>query len=321
VTLADVLRAKRRIQPFVRRTALAPSAWLSDLTGSRVMLKLESLQVSNSFKSRGAFNAVARRAEEQPGRRPLVTASAGNHGRALAAAAEVFGFPLTVFTPRDAPRTKTDAIRRHGATLKADGRDYDAAEKLALACARDSGADFISPYNDIDVIAGAATVALEIFEDAPDVDTLVVPIGGGGLASGMGTVARAIGRRIAVYGVEVEASCAFRTSVRAGTLIEIVPGPTLADGLGGNPDPATITFGFIQRVVDDIVTVSEDDLAAAVTGLVEHEHLVAEGAGAATAAALLGGRLDVRGRRVAAVVSGSNIDRAKLVSVLTSSGS
>jgi threonine dehydratase len=313
----DVLLARKRIARYIRRTPLVESAWLSDLAGARVLLKLESLQRANSFKSRGAFNAVLARLE-RPGAAPtqLVTASAGNHGRALAEAAETFHLPLVVFTPADAPRTKLDAICRHGADLRADSRDYDDAEARAKAFAKATGAAFISAYNDADVIAGAGTVALEIFDAAADVDTLIVPIGGGGLISGMATAAKAIAPDCSIVGVEVEASCAFQTSVRAGRLVDIVPGATLADGLGGNPDPDTITFAFIQRLVDRIVTVSESDLAAAIVGLVEAEHLVAEGAGAAGVAALVGRHADVRGRRVAVIVTGSNIDRARLALLL-----
>jgi threonine dehydratase len=316
--MIDVLRARRRIAPHVRRTPLVRSTWLSDASGGDVWLKLESLQVTNSFKSRGAFNAVIARLERRDERpRQLVTASAGNHGRALAAAAETFGLPLVVFTPTDAPAAKLDAIRRHRADLRAEGRDYDEAERMAKAFARDSGAEFISPYNDRDVIDGAATIALELFEDAPQLDTLVVPIGGGGLISGVAAAAKSIDGHVEVVGVEVEASCAFQTSVRAGHLVEIVPGETLADGLGGNPDPETITFDIVRRFVDRIVTVSEAALAAAVVGLVEREHLIAEGAGAAASAAVASRRVDVAGRRVAAIVSGSNIDRARLIAVLS----
>src|SRR4051812_603249 len=163
--MLDVLRARRRIAPYIRRTPLIRSTWLSDLAGASVSLKLESLQVSSSFKSRGAFNAVLARLE-RPGGAPaqLVTASAGNHGRALAAAARTFNLPLVVFTPSDAPAAKLSAIRRDGADLRADGRDYDEAERMAKAFAAQTGAEFISPYSDIDVIAGAATIALELFE-------------------------------------------------------------------------------------------------------------------------------------------------------------
>ena len=315
--LTDVLMARHRIAPYVRRTPFVRSTWLSDAAQADVFLKIESLQVSHSFKSRGAFNAViARKERGAAAHQQLVTASAGNHGRALAAAAETFRLPLIVFTPADAPHTKLAAIRRHGADLRAEGVDYDDAERRAKNYAAETGAAFISPYNDPDVIAGAGSIAVEIFEEMPTVDTLIVPIGGGGLISGIATAARAIAPACTVIGVEAEASCAFQTSVRAGTLVEIVPGATLADGLGGNPDPETITFAFIQRLVDHIVTVSEPDLAAAIVGLVEAEHLVAEGAGAATTAALVGHRVDVSGKRVAVVVSGGNIDRARLATLL-----
>jgi threonine dehydratase len=282
------------------------------------MLKLESLQPSHSFKIRGAYNAVIVRLERATRPARLVTASAGNHGRALAAAAETFDLPLIVFTPADAPAAKRDAISRHGAELRANARDYDEAERLAKAFARETRAEFISPYSDPDVIAGAATIALEVFEDAPDTSALIVPIGGGGLISGIGCAAKSTSAHCEVIGVEAEASCAFQTSVRAGKLVPIVPGPTLADGLGGNPDPETITFAFIQQFVDRIVTVSEAEIAAAIAGLVEREHLIAEGAGAAAVAALVGRCVDMGGQHVAAVLSGANIDRTRLADILES---
>jgi threonine dehydratase len=317
LSLADVFRARRRIAPFVRRTPCIRSTWLSDAAQTDVSLKLESLQLSNSFKARGAFNAVVARLERgTTAPSQLVTASAGNHGRGLAAAAEAFQLPLIVFTPADAPRTKLAAIERHGATLRAEGRDYDHAERMAMDYAARTGAEFISPYNDRDVIAGAATVALEIIEDMPAVDMFVVPIGGGGLISGVASVAKAIAPACRVVGVEVEASCPFQTGLRAGRLVEIVPGDTLADGLGGNPDPQTITFGFIQRLVDEIVTVSEEHLRTTMVGLIEFEHLIAEGAGAAAAAALVGQSIRATGQRIAVIVSGANVDAARVASLL-----
>jgi threonine dehydratase len=319
VPLVDVLRARRRIAPYVRRTPLIESAWLSDMAAARVRLKLESLQLSSSFKSRGAFNAVAARLERGgPAPAQLVTASAGNHGRALAAAAAAFALPLVVFTPADAPRTKLDAIRKHGAQLRDEAADYDDAERRAKAFAKSTGAEFISPYNDVDVIAGAATIALELFEDRPSIDVVVVPIGGGGLISGVASAAKQLRAECEVIGVEAEASCAFLTSVRAGRLVEIVPGATLADGLGGNPDPDTITFAPVQRFVDRIVTVSEADLAGAIVGLATIEHLVSEGAGAAAPAALVGRRVDLTGRDVAVILSGANIDPQRLTTLLAS---
>jgi threonine dehydratase len=317
MTLADISRARQRIAPYIRRTPLIPSPWLSAIAGGAVSLKLESLQRASSFKSRGAFNAVIARLERGAAApKRLVTASAGNHGRALADAAETFGLPLVVFTPHDAPQAKVAAIRRHGAELRAEGRDYDDAERMAKAFAAETGGEFISPYNDLDVIAGAATIALEIAEDDPEIGALVVPIGGGGLISGVAAAAKAASANVEIVGVEVDASCAFQTSVRAGHLVTIVPGPTLADGLGGNPDPETVTFAFIQQLVDRIVTVSEADLGAAITGLVDFEHLIAEGAGAAGVAAVLGKQIDATRRHVAVLVTGANIDRARLAALL-----
>ncbi len=317
MNLIQVFEARRRIAPYIRRTPFVESRWLSDASGGRVWLKLESLQRSNSFKARGAFNALLGLRERTTGALPLVTASAGNHGRALAMAAERFALPLTVFTPADAPRTKLEAIRRHGATLRAEARDYDDAERMAKRYASDTGAVFVSPYSDNDVILGAGTIALELFEHQPDLDVLVVPIGGGGLISGIALAARAIRPACRIVGVEAAASCAFQTSVRAGRLVEIVPGPTLADGLGGNPDPDTLTFPIIQQYVDDIVTVAEDEIRAAIAGLVAHEHLIVEGAGAVPTAAVLSSRIDIAGRCTALVLSGSNIDLTTLQRVLT----
>ncbi len=317
MSIVDVFEARRRIAPHVRRTPFVESRWASDAARARVSLKLESIQRTSAFKARGAFNAVIARLERGRLDR-IVTASAGNHGRGLAEAAATFSVPLVVFTPRDAPQAKLEAIRRSGADLRADAPDYDEAERRAKAFARETGAEFISPYSDADVIAGAATVALEMLEDMPELDTFVVPIGGGGLISGVGRVVKAIAASRSVIGVELEASHAFHASLQAGRLVDIVAGPTLADGLGGNPDPDTITWPFIQQLVDRIALVGEDDLRRALAGLVTHEHLVTEGAGAAAVAALVARRVDVTGQCVGAILTGANIDRAQLASVLAS---
>jgi threonine dehydratase len=316
VTAIEALRARQRIARFIRRTPLVSSRWLSDTAGMPVSLKLESLQVQHSFKSRGAFNAVIARGPVAG--HQLVTASAGNHGRSLALAAHTFGLPLVVFTPREAPRAKLDAISALGATLRAEGRDYDDAERTAQTFAKATGGLFISPYNDPDVIAGAATIAFEMLEDDADLDTLVVPIGGGGLIGGVAAVAKSIRTGCRVVGVEAAASCPFQTSVRAGHLVEIVPGPTIADGLAGNPDPDTVTFGLIQKFVDEIVTVSEDEIETAIALLAAAEHLVVEGAGAVGVAAVMAGRIAPRERgHTGIIVSGSNIDFDRFATLLS----
>lgn len=314
----DILAARRRLhlgagspaKAAVYPTPLRPSAWLSSARGARIWLKLECVQRTGSFKIRGALNALAR----LPRGTHVVTASAGNHGRALACAAESLGLGATIFTPRDAPRTKLDAIARHGASLRADAAGYDEAEAAAKAFARDRGLPFVSPYNHPDVIAGAGTIALEIIEAQPLADVIVVPIGGGGLISGIAIAAKAIAPRMRVIGVEVDASCAFAVSRRNGRITRIDPRHTLADGLGGNIDPDTITFGIVERCVDEIVTITEEELADGLRGLVREEHVIAEGAGAAATAAVLAGK--TAGDEVVVMVTGANIDVGRLRDVL-----
>ena len=309
----DVLAARQRLRDHLPPTPLHESAWLSRHLGARVSLKLESMQLTGSFKIRGALNALLRVGTNDVGE--IVTSSAGNHGRAIAYAAEMLGMRAVVFTPLDAAETKVAAIRRHGATLKQVPGRYDDAELAAKRYTQETGATFISPYNHPDVVAGGGTIALEILEVVPDVDTLVVPIGGGGLISGIAIAARAVVPSIRVVGVEADASSAISASLRNCRITVIEPQPTIADGLGGNVDPETITFPIIQRHVDEVVTVSEPELLDAIRGLVREEHLIAEGAGAAATAAVLARKIGP-GRRVVALVSGANIDAARLTQIL-----
>jgi threonine dehydratase len=322
--LSDVFIARRRLSGRVRRTPLQHSAWLSDAAGGEVHLKLESLQITNSFKLRGAFNAALALLERLgPGESPpmLVTASAGNHGLGLACAARQLGLRTVVYTPKGAPRAKLDAIRRHGADLRPEAETYEDSERLAKQFASSTGAPYISPYSHPDILAGAGTVGLEIVEDLPDVDLVVVPVGGGGLVAAIATVIKAVSPRIEVVGIEAEASHPFADSLRAGHIVEVAVGPSIADGLVGNMDPETVTFSMVQRLVDRMALVSEEQMVTAIRGLVAHEHLVAEGAGAAAVGAVLGGRVNVRGRRAAIVITGSNIDRERLARLLAPQGS
>ena len=277
-----------------------------------MFLKLETLQPTFSYKIRGAFNAVLtlieQRGADVP---PLVTASAGNHGRALAYAARAAGLPLTVYVSVDAPRTKLDAIRQTGAELRTC-RDYDEAEFLAKQHAADGSALFVSPYSHPDVIAGAGTIGLEILEERPDIDTIIVPVGGGGLVSGIAIVVNALAPRSTVVGVEVEASSPFTHSLAAGRIVKIDVRPTLADGLSGNLDPDTVTFDIVRRLVGRIALVNERQLENTIGSLVREERLITEGAGAAAAAAVLSGTVETRSRRTAIILSGANIDLDKL---------
>lgn len=307
------------------RTPLRQSPWLSQAAAADVYVKIETLQPTFSYKIRGAWNTVLKRVEEGQDDRPLVTASAGNHGRALAHAARFAGIRLTVYVPETAPRTKIDAIAALGAELRFC-RDYDEAEVRAKQHGAAGGAVFISPYSHPDVIAGAGTVGLEILEDQPDIDTIIVPIGGGGLVSGIAMAAAgadtsrnatAVGSdaRTRVVGVEVEASSALSQSIAAGRIVPVEVGPTIADGLGGNLDPDSITFDIIRRLVSRIVLVSEARLKEAVAGIAREERLIVEGAGAAATAAVLDGQA-AGAQRIAVILSGANIDIEKLKGLL-----
>jgi threonine dehydratase len=283
-----------------------------------VHLKLETLQVTNSFKARGALNAVLAMRERCQGDElpKLVTASAGNHGRALAWAAAKAGCGTVVFTPRDAPSTKLDGIRRLGAELRAEAATYEDSERMAKAFSAESGCPFISAYSHPDLLAAIGTIALEVVEDVPSVTQIVVPVGGGGLLAGIAAAVRAVRPDVDVVGVEAEASHPFAASLAAGRIVEVEVGPTIADGLAGNMDPENLAFPIIQALVRRMTTVTERELHDAIRRLVAHDHLIAEGAGAAGAAAVASGRVACAGQHTVVILSGANIDLAVLTRIL-----
>jgi threonine dehydratase len=272
-----------------------------------VRLKLEITQVTGSFKVRGAMNALASLRESRPDVRRVVTASAGNHGQAVALSASRLGLSARVFVPATAPAGKRDAIRRLGAEM-IEAPSYDDAEAMARATALDADAVFVSAYSHPDVIAGAGTIALEMFEDDPALDLIIVPLGGGGLASGVAIAAHGSRRPVPVMAVEAAASPVFTSALAAGRIVTVDVKPTLADGLAGNMEPDSQTFEIVRDLVERVVAVDEARLADAMRGLIEHEHLIVEGAGAAAVAGLLSGALDLAGRRIGVVLSGRNVD-------------
>lgn len=313
MTCADVEAAAARIRGHVLRTPLRYSPALSKATGGTVFLKLETLQPTFSYKVRGATNAVLALIERSgAGKLALVTASAGNHGRALAHAAAAAGLPLTVYIASNAPSSKIDAIRATGAELRPCA-NYDEAERKAKEHGAKGTALFISPYAHPDVIAGAGTVALEILDDEPTIDTIVASIGGGGLISG---IAIAADGHAHIAGAEVEASTPFTHGLAAGRIVPIDVGDTIADGLSGNLDPDSPTFAWVRDLVQQVAVVSEQATIDAIRFIVAEERLIVEGAAAVAVAAVLAGRIDVRGQRAAIVLSGANIDTSKLTQVL-----
>lgn len=318
--LTRIRRAAERLRGRVFNPPCRRSEWLSEATGRDVRLKLEIVQPTSSYKIRGAFNAaLIVRERHRDGAPPLVTASAGNHGRALAYAARALALPLTVYVAQNAPRAKIDAIRACGATLETRA-DYDAAEHDAKVRAGQGRDLFISPYAHPDVIAGAGTIGLELVEQFPELTDVVVPVGGGGLISGIGIAVKALVPHVRVTGVEVAASCPFTRSLEADRIVKIEVGSSLADGLTGNLDPDTITFDLVREFVDRIVVVDEAEVAAAMAAVVDHEHLIAEGAAATGLAALASGRIELAGSHVAVVLTGANVDRDRLLHVLRDAG-
>jgi threonine dehydratase len=285
----------------VVRTHLAPTPLVPvELDGhGELLVKLETLQPTGSFKVRGALAAVsAHRASAER----FVTASAGNHGLGLAFAAATFGVPATIVVPRNASAAKVEALRRLGADLVEYGDSYDEAESHALGLAGDRTV-FVSAYNDPEVIAGQASCTAEIREQVDGGMTLLVPVGGGGLLAG---TVLAAGPDTRVIGVETAASQAMSTATRAGRLVTVPVSPTLADGLAGNLEPGSITPALAGSVADSFITVTEDEIAAAIRQLATRCGLVVEGSGAVGVAALLAGKVPVGGRTVA-MLTGRNI--------------
>lgn len=313
--LDDVLAARERIGRHVRRTPLERSAFLSEACGVDVLLKLECWQRTRSFKVRGAFNAVALLTADERSA-GVVTASAGNHGQAVALAAAEYGVRATIFVPADAPQVKQQRIRQLGAQLDNDATDYDEAEQLAQQHAAAHGLRFIHPYSELAVMSGQGTVALEILEDAPDVREVVVPVGGGGLAAGTGAVLRARSPHVRLLGVQSVETRAMYEAFQAGHVVDVPVTPTLADGLAGCTDDNA--FRAVRAVLDDLVLVGETEIGEAIRLLYQRDGVVAEGAAAVVAAALLSGRVSPAGT-TALVVSGGNIDGARLARILSPS--
>lgn len=309
ITPADILAARRRIAGTVAVTPLEHSRPLSALAGAEVYLKLECAQITGSFKLRGATNALLAQADGGP----VVACSAGNHALGLAHAAAATGRQATLVLPETASPAKVAALGRYPVRLIQHGANYDEAEAEARRLERDEGLRFVSPYNDPDVIAGQGTVGIEILEQLPSAELLLVGVGGGGLISGVALWAKALNPAIQVIGVQAANSTAMLAALRAGQIVATPELPTLADGLSGGIEAGSITFPLVQRLVDDMLTVSEDQIAAAMRWLLDEHHLVVEGSAAVGVAALLHGLVPAAaGRRTVALLCGRNVATATL---------
>ncbi len=311
-----IREAAEELAGVVHRTPLDLSATFSRMTGARVYLKLENLQKTGSFKVRGAYFRISRLSEEEK-RRGVVAASAGNHAQGVAYAASRVGVRATIVMPETAPQAKVEATRGYGAEVVLHGRVYDDAYKRAVEIAEETGATFIHPFDDPYVIAGQGTIAVEVEEQlggAPDL--VVVPVGGGGLASGVASWLKTRHPQVKVVGVEPAYAPKLSRSLEAGEPVEVAARPGLMDGLV-TKRPGRITFSLLSRLIDDVVTVDDGEVARAIYMLLERSKTLAEGAGAAALAALLSGKIEPpRGARVVVIVSGGNIDMTRLPKVV-----
>ena len=315
IDLEAIRAAAATIEGVATRTPVFPSRLLSERVGAQVLMKAENLQRTGSFKIRGSYNRIAALGPEERAR-GVVAASAGNHAQGVALAARTLGVESTIFMPVDASMAKVQATVGYGARIELQGSTFDDAQQAARERAASTGATFVSAFDDEHVIAGQGTMGLELAEQVPDVDVVVVPCGGGGLLAGSALALTALLPDVRVVGVQATGCAAFVRSVQHGQIEEAVRAQTIADGIAVKR-PGELTFPLVQRHVHDMVAVTDEEIVEAIALLLERQKLVVEGAGAVGVAALLGGHVpDVAGRRVAVVLSGGNIDLPLLQAVV-----
>jgi len=309
VTLQTIQAARERIAGRVLHTPVLESATLNRLAGAQLYFKCENLQHGGAFKARGATNAVLSMGASEL-RAGVVTHSSGNHGSALARAAALRGVAARIVMPRDSSQAKIEAVRRYGGEVVLCEPTLAAREAQAAQLIADSGAAFVHPYDDVRVIAGQGTIALELLEQVPELDWLLLPVGGGGLASGVAVAARALAPTLRVVAVEPQGADDAQRSLAAGVLQPARPAATIADGLRGALSART--FGLIRRHVDDIVTVSDSAIVQAMRTLWQQLRVIVEASSAVPYAAVQTGQLDVAGARVGIILTGGNVDLDQL---------
>lgn len=314
LNLQKIKEAKKNISSVVRKTPLFYSSTFSRETGYEVYLKCENKQKTGAFKLRGAYNKIVSLSEEEK-QNGVIASSAGNHAQGVAYAATAFGIKSTIVMPKTAPQAKVQATKGYGAEVVQFGEVYDECYSKALEIQKESGATFVHPFNDIDVMAGQGTIALEILEELPDTDAIIVPIGGGGLIAGIATAAKAIRPDIKIIGVQPSIIASTKASLKEDKIVTLPGAKSLADGISVKT-PGDITFDYIKQYVDEVVTVSEDEIAYGIFKLMEKSKLISEGAGASTLAALLADKIKIPGKKVVSLISGGNIDIAMISKII-----
>jgi threonine dehydratase len=306
LNLEDIEAAARRIKSAVYESPLVHSKMLSDLTGNAIYLKLENLQMTGSFKERGALNRILTMTDDEK-RRGVIAASAGNHGQGVAYHAARRGIPAQIWMPRSTPMVKLAATRAHGAEVVLHGTSYDEAYEGAVERSLQTNATFVHAFDDEAVIAGQGTIGLEILAQNPALDVIVAPVGGGGLIAGVGCALKGRHAGIEVIGVQTSRLPSMTAALKSKMPVSLPPASTLADGIAVRRAGA-LTLPLVSKYVDHMVTVEEADIAAAILVLLEQEKTLAEGAGAIALAAVLQGKTGHRGKHIAVLVSGGNLD-------------
>ncbi len=306
ITLTDIKDAKKRLDGIIQRTPLSYDTVLSTTLNSNIYVKKENLQITGSFKLRGAFNKLSMLTKEQR-EKGIVAASAGNHAQGLAYSANHLGCEATIFMPEATPLTKVSGVKSYGANVVMKGQNYDEAYEAATNFAKENGKEFVHPFADDAVIAGQGSIALEILEKINDFDSIIVPIGGGGLISGIAIAAKEINPNINIIGVVASGARAMKESFEAHLPIDSSSVKTIADGIAVR-DVTPKMLEIIIEYVDEIVEVEDQEIANAILFLLEKQKLVVEGAGAASIAALMHKKIDIEDQKICAIVSGGNID-------------
>jgi threonine dehydratase len=315
--IADkVLAAEERIRPHIRQTPLEHSPFLSRLTGGDVHLKLENIQITGSFKLRGSVNKLLSLSDDQR-ERGIVTASTGNHAAAVAHLLGRFGWPGTIYVSHETASAKVDRLQLMGAPLEFVSDDCLETELHARRTAQQTGRVFVSPYNDIDIIAGQGTIGLELERQLEDIDAVVVPVGGGGLIAGIAEYLKASHPGVTIVGCQPENSAVMYESVKAGEIVERESLPTLSDGTAGGIEPGAMTLQMCRDLVDDFILVSEPEIRGAIRTTIEKHGLLVEGAAALSVAALVKSAHRFDGKRVVLILSGSKISLDTLRAVLS----
>ena len=312
---AELKLAAERLKGTARHTEIIPSPVLSEMTGHEILLKPENLQVTGSFKIRGAYNKIASLTDEQLAH-GIVTASAGNHAQGVAYAARERGAKATICMPQITPPLKVDATKAYGADVVLCGEVFDESAAHAQELSDTEGMIYVPPFDDYEVLCGQGTIGLEILDQLPDVDAVIVPVGGGGLISGVAFAIKSLKPDVKVYGVQAEGAPSMYRSLHEHKYQTLSAASTFADGIQVKT-PGELTYQLCEEYVDDIVTVTEDETAAAILSLMENQKLVAEGAGAVPVAAALFHKLPIEGKKVVCVISGGNIDVNILNRVIT----